>query len=237
MSLATPREQIVLVPWDPESPDHVQRLLEQRVQCGWNSHLVESQWRPKQISGHKCIYWITLSPHDARTKDLLQLHLDMYPNDKIPLADTATSLRAKPRSPTQALIYPVGHISLDDENVESRDLDLDLPSEGVFWIKTLYISNALQSKGIGRAAMDVVEEMAAKEPLNAKTLALDTLDKGDIRRRALRETGKQPKMTNQEWYERRGYHLIHTELEHYLVHFGDSPGMSTVFLRRDIASI
>lgn len=54
---------------------------------------------------------------------------------------------------------------------------LDLPEEGVYWIKTFYISNALRSKGIGRVAMDIVESMAIDEPLCAKTLALDTAEK------------------------------------------------------------
>lgn len=58
MSLATRQDQLLLVPWDPESPEHVARLVEQRVQCGWNQELVEKKWRDKQRSGHKCIYWI-----------------------------------------------------------------------------------------------------------------------------------------------------------------------------------
>jgi len=39
-------------------------------------------------------------------------------------------------------------------------------------ISSFYISSVLQGNGIGGAAMDVIENMAASEPLNAKTLVL-----------------------------------------------------------------
>ncbi|KAL2689460.1 hypothetical protein Neosp_003514 [[Neocosmospora] mangrovei] len=213
MSPATRQDQLLLVPWDPESPDHVARLFEQRLQCGWNQELVEKKWRDKQRSGHKCIYWI----------------------EKTPLVDTAAAIRAKPRTPTQEPIYPVGHISLDDENLEAAHLNLDFPETDVYWIKTFYVSKALQSKGIGRAAMDIAEAMAVNEPLCAKTLALDTLHKDSARRMALEETGQVLKTTNHEWYERRGYRLIHKQHNHYWDAHGEAPDMWTVFLRRDIA--
>ncbi|RSM19185.1 hypothetical protein CDV31_001861 [Fusarium ambrosium] len=234
MSPATRQDQLLLVPWDPESPEHIARLIEQRVQCGWNMELVEKKWRGKQRSGHKCIYWITLSPEDAGTQESLQLHFDKFPAEKAPLVDTATTIRAKPRTPTQESIHPVGHISLDDENVEAAHLGLDFPEKGVFWIKTFYVSKALQSKGIGRAAMDIAEAMAVNEPLCAKALALDTLHKDSANKMALEETGQLPKTTNHEWYERRGYRLIHKQHNHYWDAHGEAPDMWTVFLRRDI---
>lgn len=61
----------------------------------------------------------------------------------------------------------------------AESLDLDLPETGAIWIKTLYVSNALQSSGIGRAAMDAVEAMATEEPICARTLMLDTVCKED----------------------------------------------------------
>jgi GNAT superfamily N-acetyltransferase len=106
--------------------------------------------------------------------------------DKSPLVDTAESLRAKPRKPTHTKFYPVGHISLDDRNEKTGNFVLDLPKEGVYWIKTFYVSKALRSKGIGRAAMDIVESMATEEPLCAKTLALDTAEK-EMQKKLYRE--------------------------------------------------
>ena len=78
--------------------------------------------------------------------------------------------------------------------MEAAHLGLDFPETGVYWIKTFYVSKALQSKGIGRAAMDIAEAMAVNEPLCAKTLALDTLHKDSANEMALEETGQLPKV-------------------------------------------
>ena len=89
------------------------------------------------------------------------------------------TINAVPRSPSQEIFIPVGHISLDAKNPEIAGIDLDVPSTGVFWIKTFYVLQSVQSQGVGRAAMDEVEEMAVREPLNARTLMLDTVQKDD----------------------------------------------------------
>ncbi|KAF4497364.1 hypothetical protein FAGAP_6467 [Fusarium agapanthi] len=205
MPSATRQDQLVLVPWDPNSPEHVNRIYAQRVQCGWDKQLVEG-WKERQISGQKSIFWITLRPDDPETRETLQLHLDAYPEDKAPLVDTAESLRAKPRKPTNTKFYPVGHISLDDRNEKTGNFVLDLPKEGVYWIKTFYVSKALRSKGIGRAAMDIVESMAIEEPLCAKTLALDTAEK-EMQKKLYREkNGKELGSTNQDCLSDGGFH-------------------------------
>ena len=68
---------------------------------------------------------------------------------------------------------------MDSYNPDAKDLDLGLPSTDTFWIKTFYVLHCLQSKGVGRAAMDEVESLAAREPLNAKCLVLDTVHRDD----------------------------------------------------------
>ncbi|KAF5674971.1 hypothetical protein FHETE_2722 [Fusarium heterosporum] len=231
MPSATRQDHIVLIPWDPQSPDHVDRIYEQRVQCGWDKQMVEG-WREKQTSGSKSIFWITLRPEGTETQELLQLHFDAFPADKTPLIDTAKTLRAQSITPTSSKFYPIGHISLDDCDPKSSNLTLDLPKEGVYWIKTFYVSKALRSKGIGRAAMDIVEAMAIEYPLCAKTLALDTAEKGHQSRLYKEKTGKEISSTNQEWYERRGYRLIHFQPSHYVD--GDDPPVDAVFLKKDI---
>lgn len=52
------KPDIVLIPWDPESPEHIARLIEQRVQCGWDAEKVDNSWVMQQKAGRKCIYWI-----------------------------------------------------------------------------------------------------------------------------------------------------------------------------------
>lgn len=95
------------------------------------------------------------------------------------LQDTATALNAFPRQPTKESFVPIGHISLDSKNPDAEHIGLDLPSENIFWIKSFYVGHAIQGQGIGRATMDEVEAMAVREPLSAKTLMLDTVQKDD----------------------------------------------------------
>lgn len=79
-----------------------------------------------------------------------------------------------------------------------KALNLELPTENTFWIKTFYVSHALQSGGIGRAAMDQIESLATSEPLNARTLMLDTLLHENQTDKAIAEAfhGAVPKVCN-----------------------------------------
>ncbi|KXJ85459.1 hypothetical protein Micbo1qcDRAFT_222093 [Microdochium bolleyi] len=213
------KRRVGLIPWDPSSPEHVQELFQQRVQCGWNSDYVEG-WRTAQALGHKCIYWIP----------------------GVPLLDTCTSLNGKPVTPTGAQFQPVGHISLDPDNASAKDIDLGLPATGCYWIATFYVSTVLQKQGLGSGAMTAVEAMAALEPLCAKTLVLDTLLGEDQKREEIANAffGGVPKVTNQEWYARRGYRLIKTVPNHYkkqmmMAMLGPDVESSAVFMRRDVA--
>lgn len=74
---------------------------------------------------------------------------------------------------------PVGHIALDTGYPEVDKFNLDIPKEGVIWIKSLYITTPLQYGGLGRAAIDALEAMATSEPLSARTLMLDTMHRDD----------------------------------------------------------
>ncbi|KAJ6015400.1 hypothetical protein N7540_009991 [Penicillium herquei] len=210
------KSDVLLIPWDPESVVHRQTLLKQRIECSWHQEKVEHQWRELQKNGGKCIYWIA--------DETIQ--------------DTAASINAVPREPSQAVFTPIGHISLDSANPDAKDVELDIPSSGAFWIKTFYVAQCLQSQGIGRAAMDQVEEMAIREPLNAKTLLLDTVEKDDQMREdfAIISYGAIPKVPNEVWYSRRGYRLIKTVLNFYNI--TDKNGKywdtKTVFMRKDI---
>lgn len=93
--------------------------------------------------------------------------------------DTAEQINTAQRQPSQEYFLPAGHISLDPQNPEVEDLDLDLPPSGIFWIKTFYVQKSFQGYGVGRAAMDQVEKMAVREPLSATVLALDTMQRDD----------------------------------------------------------
>ncbi|OHX01203.1 hypothetical protein CSPAE12_00007 [Colletotrichum incanum] len=211
------KTKVTLIPWDPESRDHFTRMVNQRIECGWASDKVP-EWQSYQRSGFKCIYWI----------------------EKEPILDTAQSIHAVSRTPTGTAFHPVGHISLDVDNPQAKSLNLPIPEENLYWIKSLYVSFALQGSGIGRAAMDMVEHMATSEPLCAKTLMLDTVSKEDQLRKesAVVAQGKLPVTPTHAWYERRGYKLIWTVNNFYGFPETDPDGKPvvrrTVFLRKDL---
>jgi GNAT superfamily N-acetyltransferase len=98
------------------------------------------------------------------------------------LQDTAATINGVPREPTKENFIPIGHISLDSKNPDAEHIDFDLPAENIFWIKSFYVRKNIQGQGIGRATMDEVEAMAAREPLLAKILMLDTVQKDDQKR-------------------------------------------------------
>ncbi|KUJ07232.1 uncharacterized protein LY89DRAFT_631812 [Mollisia scopiformis] len=198
--------KVVLVPWDPDSRAHAERMVQQRIACGWHQDTVP-KWQIRQREGKKNLQWIVIHVEDANCEDYLAKHLTAHPQESTTLVDTAASLGGKTRQPDSTVEFvPVGHISLDTEYESPEYND---PSPGTYFISTFYVSQALQGSGIGRGAMDIVEKTAISEPLCAKRLALSTTDKDDPLRVAKHAAyGKPvPKVTNQDWYERRGYEI------------------------------
>lgn len=51
------RLSVTLVPWDPDSPAHVDRLIKQRIACGWKQEYVE-KWRDQHREGKIGLHWI-----------------------------------------------------------------------------------------------------------------------------------------------------------------------------------
>ncbi|KAJ5499704.1 hypothetical protein N7453_008755 [Penicillium expansum] len=222
--------KVTLFPWDPISDVHLKCLVSQRVECNWDQGKVETKWKKQQLQGEKCIYWIVLPSDESQA---------ISPKENEMLQDTATTINAVPRQPTKESFIPIGHISLDSKNPDVEHIELDLPAVNIFWIKTFYIRRSIQGRGIGRAAMDEVEAMAVREPLLAKILMLDTVQKDDQKREEFANVtyGGIPKTINQEWYARRGYRLIKTAQDYY--QDPDKNGKvwdtRTVFMRKDIA--
>jgi len=52
-----PRTKVQLIPWDPESEEHFNRLYEQRVVCGWKVDKVEG-WKERQRKSELGIHWV-----------------------------------------------------------------------------------------------------------------------------------------------------------------------------------
>ncbi|KAL2858587.1 hypothetical protein BJY01DRAFT_1361 [Aspergillus pseudoustus] len=223
--MSSPSE-VTLIPWDPLSESHKILLFKQRVECSWDMELVQEIWRDEQIRGEKCIYWIALPDND------------LVGGEHEKLMDTAVSINAATRQPTQATFIPIGHISLDSRNKKAEKMHLEIPSENVFWIKALFILHTLRGKGFGRAAMDKIEGIAVQEPLHAKTLMLDTVEREDqLREEFARATyGGVPKITNQDWYSSRGYKCLKIVQNYYDAKDknGKMWDTKTVFMRKDL---
>ncbi|KAI1503974.1 hypothetical protein F5X99DRAFT_374043 [Biscogniauxia marginata] len=201
--------KVELIPWDHSSPEHVERMYDQRVACGWRSDEVPS-WVESAKSGGKIFYWIIFSDTLTDRGELEQKHAVAYPKESTPLRDTASEVRLVSRQPTGREFIPIGHVALDIHDAE-EDTKLGLPSPGTVWVHQLYISYALQGGGYGTGAMSKVEALAAQEPMNATVLALDTMAKGmDLspeHAEVLEKELKSPisKISKEEWYERQEY--------------------------------
>lgn len=50
------KPNIILIPWDTESPEHCERLFQQRIACGWKSDKIE-KWKVYQREGKMSIHW------------------------------------------------------------------------------------------------------------------------------------------------------------------------------------
>lgn len=49
--------KVDLIPWDPNSEEHVKRMFDQRVACGWRSDEVQS-WIEHSNQGTMNLYWL-----------------------------------------------------------------------------------------------------------------------------------------------------------------------------------
>lgn len=97
---------------------------------------------------------------------------DPRAKEKDALSDTSTSIFRSPRTPTNEAFIPVGHVGLEWKSEANRQLGL--PTDGVVWATTLYISFPLRGYGLGRSTMRQVEAAAVRAPVSAGVMVLDT---------------------------------------------------------------
>ena len=48
---------VYLIPWDPDSQEHVDRMKLQRIACGWKVDQVDA-WRETQRNGQSGLHWV-----------------------------------------------------------------------------------------------------------------------------------------------------------------------------------
>ncbi|KAL2107871.1 hypothetical protein VUR80DRAFT_4660 [Thermomyces stellatus] len=236
-------EKVYFVPFDSRSDAHAERMYLQRVACGWGDGDVET-WRGHCDEGKKAIWWLVLDEGLPNREKMIEEHVSQYPAEKEPLQDTATSLFRLPRIPSDKFFNPIGHIGLEWK--PETDRKLGLPGEGVVWPIALFISFPLRRYGLGGSAMRQVEEMAVREPVNAKVLVLDT-QKGtsqvseEVVKLMYTNRGL-PVPTvvksNEEWYKKQGYRVFGEEEAAYPwvdEKTGTTRYLPRVFLRKDLA--
>lgn len=212
--MASPPISIDLVPWLPKYPAHVTRMQQQRTACGWNDDRV-ADWVKLQQTGAMLMFWIVLSetqsngasPPPSQLDELLRQHTTAFPDEAEPLQSDEADGR---------LFTPVGHLSLMRPLLPGHvpgDAVPAAPPGNPLIVSNVYVSRAVQGIKVGRLAMDALEAVARGErgaEWKAGELMLYTVEgaaqKDTARHEALGRK-EMPKVTLQEWYERRGYVL------------------------------
>lgn len=99
-TISSQNPQIILIPWDPFSVEHVERLIRQRVACGWKQECVAS-WRKVQEKGEINIQWIVNIPlyHNLPCRILIPSGHPRFRSRKS-LQTTQTCSNASPRKST-----------------------------------------------------------------------------------------------------------------------------------------
>ncbi|KGQ03139.1 hypothetical protein BBAD15_g11646 [Beauveria bassiana D1-5] len=134
---------IALVPWDPASDSHADRMTTQRHACGWDVDKV-SHWRERVTAGDKLLFWVVLSSGDGNdaAEALLAKHTSECAAEKGLLRDTAARVGRTARKATGDAFIPIGHIALDE--YPARNVLFGLPP-ATLWIKSFYISKEIMA--------------------------------------------------------------------------------------------
>ncbi|KAH8681578.1 hypothetical protein BX600DRAFT_26435 [Xylariales sp. PMI_506] len=230
-------QKVRLIPWDPTSEQQVERMYDQRVACGWRAEEVPA-WVESAKSGKRIFYWVILTDKAVGRNEMLEMHLKAYPKEAAFLTDTAQEIYSTPRQPTGEEFNPIGHVALEVHSGE-EDEKLGLPPKGAVWIHGLYISYVLQNAGLGAAAMDHIETVAAQAPLNGKMVVIDTIAaemqlRPEVTKPIYADRGiPVPTKPLQEWYARRDYELFNQLRAGYtLKHASGSLVLDIVYMRK-----
>ncbi|KAI2640936.1 hypothetical protein GGS21DRAFT_502376 [Xylaria nigripes] len=228
---------VILVPWDPDSPDHVERMRLQRIACGWDVEQVD-HWREAQSAGEMGLHWVVLHPDHPKTTLRLDAHLAAFPNEVEALQDSSKMILGHPHKSESLMrsFHPVGHVAITTV-APKPELETSL-ANGILSLMTFYISTVLQNNGLGGAALRLCEKMA-KEELGAKTLTLETIasDFNSNDNPLLMMLGLKPTvLSNQDWYSHYGYKVYRDNVTSvYFEKIDKEWPVRFVDLRKDLA--
>ncbi|EED19823.1 conserved hypothetical protein [Talaromyces stipitatus ATCC 10500] len=185
----------------------------QREICGWDYLDEDLQaFKEKQKKKLKSLFWIMiqLKAQAIGKKE----NSDSLPESNTLIQD-ATRGDTAGSSPSAGLFtVRAGHISLDSY-ADPPDPELALEDRSILTVQTFFILPEYRTGGVGRAAMDLVEVLATKEPYGGPrchTLTLTTASKKYLEidepewKGIWKKFGMDiPKFSAQIWYEKLGY--------------------------------
>ncbi|KAF7585698.1 hypothetical protein BBP40_010259, partial [Aspergillus hancockii] len=134
--MPTPPSNCTLIPINLNDQTQYTEMLRQRQICGWSqTPSTLDSWRQKQAQGLKSFFWITITT----------TYGDSNSNSTQPIR--------------------AGHISLDAySDLQEHEHHLARADKSLLTIQAFFLLPEYRASGLGRRAMQLVEELAVTEP-------------------------------------------------------------------------
>jgi GNAT superfamily N-acetyltransferase len=234
-------EKLSLLPINLNDPAQHAGFKQQRVICGWDySDEALQMFIEKQEKRLKSLFWIMIQRK-------VQANGKQESGDDVFVTQDANGYAADDNAvSSSATLFTIraGHISLDSYT-EPADPELALEDRSIMTVQTFFILPEYRTGGVGRAAMDLVEELATQEPYGSPhchTLALTTVSKKHIEidapewRGLWKKCGLDvPPFSNETWYEKLGYVYWKEEPRYNAVALDGSPlHIIASFMRKEL---
>ncbi|KAK0111119.1 hypothetical protein ONS95_001495 [Cadophora gregata] len=190
-----------VIPWDPTSEQHFQRLQQQRISCGWGVENV-SDWGTEQLEGKRVLCWLVIKPTHPCYDTLMASHISQFPQESECLPDSGSDTFPVQRERKETFM-PIGHISLDFPPTGFAD-----PARGRIGATSLYLSPAIRGLEFGRHVFGLMRGVAGRfaryavmeVPIRETVEAVERFEKfGDGR----------PEFSLADWYESIGCKRLH----------------------------
>ncbi|THC98676.1 hypothetical protein EYZ11_001879 [Aspergillus tanneri] len=206
---------IALVPINLHNPSEYKELQQQRVICGWS-------FSDNTLNSYR-------EKQDQKLKSFFWITI-ATPEPSSTTADPS--------------IIRAGHISLDSY-ADPPDPELAAADRSVLTIQNLFVLHEYRKGGVAHVAMDMVEDMASREPYGStdcRFVTVNTMSKKYVYQEGPEWRGlwdqigeTRPTFSVQDWYERRGYVLWKEEERYDCVALdGREVKIVAAFLRKQV---
>ncbi|KAH7381924.1 hypothetical protein BKA64DRAFT_749382 [Cadophora sp. MPI-SDFR-AT-0126] len=188
---------VSVIPWDPTSEPHVERLRQQRMSCGWDAENV-SNWRTQQLSGQKVLLWLTLKPAHPCYDNLITSHILQFPQESKPISDSGSDTFPMRRE-RQKGFTPIGHVSLDFPPTGITD-----PSRARIGATSLYLSPAIRGLELGNHVLKLMRGVGSRFARFA-VMEVPIRESDEAVERFERFGDGRPEFSLADWYESFGW--------------------------------